>query len=89
MNFVVRSTSRTTQDLLVDVAVHFVKARGHSAKKVFKVKRVSLPARGTVELSFSVSLKVHTTRKPNPGKHTVDVLVNGASFPAGSFQVLP
>ena len=89
MDFVVRSTSRTTQDLLVDVAVHFVKARGHSAKKVFKVKRVSLPARGTVELSFSVSLKVHTTRKPNPGKHTVDVLVNGASFPAGSFQVLP
>ena len=88
MDFVVRSTSRTTQDLLVDVAVHFVKARGHSAKKVFKVKRVSLPARRTVALSFSVSLKVHTTRKPNPGKHTVDVLVNGASFPAGSFQVL-
>jgi len=87
MDFVVRSTSRTTQDLLVDVAVHFVKARGHSAKKVFKVKRVSLPARGTVALSFSVSLKVHTTRKPNPGKHTVDVLVNGASFPAGSFEV--
>ena len=87
MDFVVRSTSRTTQDLLVDVAVHFVKARGHSAKKVFKVKRVSLPARGTVALSFSVSLKVHTTRKPNPGKHTVDVLVNGAPFPAGSFEV--
>jgi len=87
MDFVVRSTSRTTQDLLVDVAVHFVKARGHSAKKVFKVKRVSLPARGTVALSFSVSLKVHTTRKPNPGKHTVDVLVNGVLFPAGSFEV--
>src|SRR5688572_1631006 len=87
MSFVVRSESRTVQDLLVDLAVHFVKAGGKASKKVFKLKRVSLPPRGRVELTTTVSLAVHTTRKPNPGKHVVDVLVNGEPFRAGSFDV--
>ena len=81
------SLSRAAQDLLVDLAVHFVKARGNSSKKVFKVKRVLLPPRGAIELRAGVSLKVHTTRKPQPGKHAVDVLVNGTAFSVGSFDV--
>ena len=87
MSFSLRSTARVTQDLLVDVAVHFVKARAQTSRKVFKVKRVSLSPRGVAELRTNVSLAVHTTRKPNPGKHTVDVVVNGESFRAGAFTV--
>ena len=87
MSFVLRSQSRNAQDLLVDLAVHFVTAGGKPSKKVFKLKRVSLPPRGHVELTTTVSLAVHTTRKPNPGKHVVDVLVNGEAFRAGSFDV--
>ena len=88
VRFVVRSKSKEPQELLVDLAVHFVKARGNSSKKVFKLKRVLLPPRGVVELRIGISLKVHTTRKPRPGKHSVDVLVNGASFAVGSFDVM-
>jgi 3-methyladenine DNA glycosylase AlkC len=87
MRFSLRSTSRTSQELLVDVAVHFVKARGKTAAKVFKVARIELAPRGRTELSTSISLAVHTTRKPNPGKHAVDVIVNGNATPAGSFEV--
>jgi 3-methyladenine DNA glycosylase AlkC len=87
MSFILRSTARVTQDLLVDVAVHFVKARAQTSRKVFKVKRVSLSPGGAVELRTNVSLAVHTTRKPNPGKHAVDVVVNGNSFRAGAFTV--
>jgi hypothetical protein len=86
MTFTLRSTARRTQSLLVDVAVHFVKARG-AAAKVFKLDRVELAARGRVELATSFSLKVHTTRKPRPGKHAVDVLVNGVARRAGAFHV--
>ena len=88
VSFVVRSKSREPQDLLVDLAVHFVKARGNSSKKVFKLKRVLLPARGAVELRNTISLEVHTTRTPQPGNHAVDALVNGASFNLGSFDVI-
>jgi 3-methyladenine DNA glycosylase AlkC len=88
MSFTIRSTARSTQDLLIDVAVHFVKARGTTSKKVFKLKRISLEPRGYADFKTTISLKVHTTRKPQPGIHEVDVLVNGAAFRAGAFNVL-
>lgn len=88
MSFALRSTSREPQDLLVDLAVHFVKASGRAAPKVFKLKRVALPPRGVVELQSRISLAIHTTRKPRPGVHAVDVVVNGHNLPAGSFEVI-
>jgi len=88
LSFTLRSRSRKPQELLVDVAVHFVKASGKAAPKVFKLKRVSLPPRGEAELSTRISLAVHTTRKPRPGRHEVDVVVNGEATRVGSFQVV-
>jgi hypothetical protein len=87
MTFTLRSTSRAPQDLLVDVAVHFVKARGVTGAKVFKLKRLTLAPREEAELQTSFSLAVHTTRVPQPGVHAVDVIVNGQRIPAGSFSV--
>jgi len=87
MSFVLRSKSRTRQELLVDVAVHFVKASGRAAPKVFKLKRVILPPRGRVQMQARISLAVHTTRKPRPGTHAVDILVNGERRRAGAFVV--
>lgn len=87
--FVLHSRSRTAQDLLVDLVVHFVKANGRSAPKVFKLKRVTVPARGREAFRTSVSLAVHTTRKPYPGRHAVDVVVNGQATPIGAFIVTP
>jgi 3-methyladenine DNA glycosylase AlkC len=88
IRFVVRSKAKVRQDLLVDLAVHFVKVRGTSAK-VFKVERIELPARGTREMRARISLRVHTTRKPQPGLHAVDVLLNGQALRIGAFHVLP
>lgn len=87
MTFTLRSRSARTQALLVDVAVHFVKARATGAK-VFKIGRLELRPRASVELRALFSLKVHTTRVPRAGRHDVDVLVNGTARRAGSFLVL-
>jgi 3-methyladenine DNA glycosylase AlkC len=88
MTFVLRSTGRAPQDLLVDVAVHFVKARGTTAAKVFKVGRLTLAPGGRSNLKAAFSLAVHTTRVPNPGRHAVDVMINGKVIRAGAFQVV-
>jgi len=88
VSFVLRSTAPTSQELLVDLRVHFVKANGNGTPKVFKLQRIELPARGRAELVTKVSLAVHTTRKPRPGRHVVDVLVNGEVLPAGAFDVV-
>ncbi len=87
ISFVLRSRSRAPQTLLVDVALHFVKANGQAAPKVFKLKRIVLPPRGRVKLQTGVSLAVHTTRRPRPGDHVVDIIVNGKAKRAGSFKV--
>ena len=88
MTFGLRSTTARKQALLVDVAVHFVKARGVSSPKVFKLGRVTLGPRGRVTLKTSFSLAVHTTRVPRPGRHAVDVIVNGQAVRAGTFDVV-
>jgi 3-methyladenine DNA glycosylase AlkC len=88
MRFTLRSTSRTPQDLLVDAAVHFVKARGKTSAKVFKVTRLVLGPGAQADLQVSISLAVHTTRVPQPGRHAVDVIVNGHRLPAGAFHVI-
>jgi 3-methyladenine DNA glycosylase AlkC len=88
MSFVLRSTSKKSQDLLVDAAVHFVKASGPARPKVFKLKRVVLPPGGREEMAARFSLAVHTTRKPRVGVHAVDVIVNGVAMSAGSFDVV-
>jgi 3-methyladenine DNA glycosylase AlkC len=89
VSFTLGSRSGSPQDLLVDIAVHFVKASGIVRPKVFKLKRVTLPARGRVDLKTSISLAVHTTRKPRPGRHAIDVIVNGTATRVGSFDVIP
>jgi 3-methyladenine DNA glycosylase AlkC len=88
ISFRLRSRSPAAQDVLVDLAVHFVKANGRATPKVFKLKRAALPARGAIELAASVSLAVHTTRRPQPGRHAVDVIVNGKAIAVGGFQVV-
>ena len=88
IGFTLRSRSRRPQRLLVDLAVHFVKAKGQTAPKVFKLERLSLPPRGEAAIATRISLAVHTTRKPHPGEHRVDVLVNGEAIPIGSFRVV-
>jgi 3-methyladenine DNA glycosylase AlkC len=87
--FTLRSRARTPQDLLVDLAVHFVKSNGQSAPKVFKLKRLALAPREEIALRASVSLAIHTTRTPRPGRHAVDVIVNGMPIGIGAFHVTP
>ena len=88
MSFALRSTSRVSQDLLVDAAVHFVKARGVTSAKVFKVRRLALGARERQAMTVTFSVAVHTTRVPRPGSHAVDLVLNGHAVRAGSFDVI-
>ena len=88
VSFSVRSAARRRQQLLVDLVVHFVKANGRTSPKVFKVGRLALGPGESAELAKSVSLAVHTTRRPYSGEHALELLVNGEARPLGAFEVL-
>ena len=75
------------QDVMVDFAVHYVKANGTTRAKVFKLKALALGPGETVALRKKLSLKEMTTRKHFAGLHTVDLLLNGQAQPLGHFEL--
>ena len=72
-----RSTSRRSQKLVIDYVVHFKKAHGGTAPKVFKLRNVELPAGATISLNKRHAVKKITTRVYYPGLHAVELQVNG------------
>lgn len=74
--------------LMVDYKVHFMKANGKQAAKVFKwLDRTESDA---VALSFEKkhSFKTVTTRKHYPGLHRLEVFVNGIKKAQTEFELL-
>lgn len=86
--FAITSTREVPQNLLVDYAVHFVKANGSKRPKVFKLRRIVLRPREHAVLNGTVSFANMTTRRHYPGRHSIDILINGVVFPLGAFDVL-
>jgi 3-methyladenine DNA glycosylase AlkC len=81
------SSARTSQSLEVDYAVHHVKSRGHTTAKVFKGWRVELGAGQERVLGKRHSMKPITTRVYHPGRHAVDLLVNGQVVAQAAFDL--
>jgi 3-methyladenine DNA glycosylase AlkC len=83
-----KSTTKASQKLVVDYAVHHVKANGETSAKVFKGWKLNLAAGDAVTLDKRHSLKEITTRRYHAGVHRVEVLVNGNVVTQAEFQLL-
>lgn len=81
------SRARRSLELLVDVRVHYAKARGDTAPRVFKLKRLTLAPGDACVLPVRVPLEPRTTRVMHAGPHAVELLVNGVAFPLARFEV--
>ncbi len=73
----VTSTSSRAQRLAIDYVVHYVKAGGGTAEKVFKWTETDLPAHAEIELGKSQVVRDFTTRKHYSGRHRVELQING------------
>lgn len=82
-----RNATETQQRAVVDLRVHFVKANGSSAAKVFKLAAVELDAGSSVSLRKTITLAQLTTRRHYPGQHRVDLQMNGVASPLGAFTL--
>lgn len=82
-----RNPTGATQLAIVDLRIHFVKSTGSTRVKVFKLSVVELKAGESVTLRKKVSLADLTTRRHYPGRHTVELQINGAVEPLGTFDL--
>jgi hypothetical protein len=82
------STSAQTQTICVDLKIHYIKASGSASPKVFKLKNVELAAYATQRLGKALSLAEMTTRKHYPGRHVVELVLNGQVRALGVFELM-
>jgi 3-methyladenine DNA glycosylase AlkC len=75
--FKLNSRSSRSENAVVDYVIHFVKANGKTAPKVFKLKTFVLGPRESVTVRKSHPVRKITTRKYFPGKHLLEIQVNG------------
>jgi 3-methyladenine DNA glycosylase AlkC len=87
ISFELANASRSTQRVMADLVVHFVKARGTGAK-TFKLRALQLAPGEHATLGKKIALQQLTTRKHYPGVHRVDALLNGRRVALGKFQLI-
>ena len=87
VSFMVVNRQDKPQRIMVDLVVHFVKARGTGAK-TFKMKAFTLAPGASVAVRKKIGLRQLTTRKHYPGVHNVEALLNGRRSVIGSFALL-
>ena len=74
-----------SQRVLADLRVHYMKSNGKTGPKVFKLKTVELAPRASLHFEKTLSLADLTTRRHYPGRHRVEVLLNGRALALGEF----
>lgn len=87
-SFDITSEKTKSQKLVIDYAIHYQKKSGELAPKVFKLKDIDLKAKQTVSVSKSQAFKNFTTRTHYPGKHMVEIMVNGKSYGKKEFVLV-
>lgn len=81
------STSPKAQPLVVDYVVHYPRASGRVSEKVFKWAELTLPPRETVTLTRRQTIRDFSTRRHHPGRHRVELQVNGRRLADSAFTL--
>ena len=83
----IESAGKTKQKLAIDFTVHYVKKNGKTSPKVFKWAEKTIGAGESLELSTEISLREMTTRTHYPGRHPIELVVNGRTVAETSFTL--
>lgn len=83
------STASESQRLVVDYRIHYARAASKTAGKVFKLKTFDIAAGDTTTLGISQTIRDFSTRRHYPGRHEIELIVNGQTMARGAFELLP
>ena len=86
--FDIRSQKPKPQKLVIDYAVHYYKKTGVLLPKVFKLKEFTLPGNASCHLVKKHRFEDFTTRKHYPGKHAIEILINGKIAAHKEFELV-
>ncbi len=87
IRFTLRSTARKSQRVMIDYVVHHVKANGRTTPKVFKLTTRVLGPAESCAIAKRHSFKPIGIRPYYPGRHAVEIQVNGRRLAKKTFTL--
>lgn len=85
--FVLENTGTQAEQLRLEYAIDYLTSTGKTARKVFKITELQLPAGARVVFEKQQRFQNFTTRTHYPGPHRLDILVNGSALAGQGFEV--
>lgn len=76
------------QNLMIDFVMHFRKANGKTAPKVFKLKKARLAAGERLSIRKKLAIRPISTRKYYSGRQRLEVQVNGRILGGADFELV-
>jgi len=73
---------------MIDFVMHFRKASGKTAPKVFKLKKARLTAGERLSIKKKLAIRPISTRKYYPGRQRLEVQVNGRILGGADFELV-
>lgn len=89
MSFTLVSEETRPEKLVVDYALHFRKANGSLSPKVFKLRSLTLHPGARIAITRRLALRPTSGRSLYPGRHEIEILVNGQKMGRAVFHLLP
>ncbi|MCB2231576.1 DNA alkylation repair protein [bacterium] len=86
--FTVKSAGSKRQKLAIDYKIHFIKANGKTSPKLFKLTEKSIKPDEPLAITSKRSFLDRSTRRHRPGKHQLEILINGVSHGLIDFTVV-
>jgi 3-methyladenine DNA glycosylase AlkC len=84
----ITNTGAAPFDLAIDYVVNHRKANGSLSPKVFKLTTKRLDPGQRIELARNHSFKRLTTRRYHPGRHSIELQVNGVRYGLAEFDLV-
>lgn len=87
-SFSLRNVGDEAQNLMVDFVMHFRKANGKTAPKVFKLKKMRLAAGEWAQIEKRFAIRPISTRKYYLGRQRLEIQVNGDVLGGADFELV-
>lgn len=87
IHFSIKNTQKVAKKLMIDYSVYHMKKNGELAPKVFKLAQKIIQPNTNLELSKKHHFKKISTRTYYPGRHLIEIQINGIKFEQKEFTL--
>ncbi|MEG1230545.1 MAG: DNA alkylation repair protein, partial [Flavobacterium sp.] len=87
-HFHLNNKNEDPKTIRLEYAVHYKKAKGHLAKKVFKISEKVYPPNQLTKIERNQSFKLITTRVFHTGIHQLSIIINGTESEVLEFELI-